>query len=252
MKKKIYLAGLAAGILLAMLPAGTVKASGNQTTEDYYYQLLLSGAYPYNTAANAGGLNTAAGLPAGSWEQIVALANQQLTQAVAQQQALQAARQNMDGQLQAAGQAVAQAQAALTAAQQAYAAAQQAALYSQQAAILNQQAAQLNQQATLMNQQAANQQVTAYQQAAMNQQAALNPQYPYLQAGMPQAAVPVLTTELIVKVQNYLTLYGCNCAPTGIYDAQTQAALIQFQTKYGLVVDGTINAQILQLFGLVM
>lgn len=235
MKKKIYLAGLAAGILLAMLPAGTVKASGNQTTEDYYYQLLLSGAYPYNTAANAGGLNTAAGLPAGSWEQIVALANQQLTQAVAQQQALQAARQNMDGQLQAAGQAVAQAQAALTAAQQAYAAAQQAALYSQQAAILNQQAAQLNQQAILMN-----------------QQAALNPQYPYLQAGMPQAAVPALTTELIVKVQNYLTLYGCNCAPTGIYDVQTQAALIQFQTKYGLVVDGTINAQILQLFGLVM
>ncbi|WP_455616212.1 peptidoglycan-binding domain-containing protein [Eisenbergiella sp.] len=246
MKKKIYLAGLAAGILLAMLPAGTVKASGNQTTEDYYYQLLLSGAYPYNTAANAGGLNTAAGLPAGSWEQIVTLANQQLTQAVAQQQALQAARQNMDGQLQAAGQAVAQAQAALTAAQQAYAAAQQAALYSQQAAILNQQAAQLNQQAILMNQQAAN------QQTVMNQQAALNPQYPYLQVGMPQAAVPALTTELIVKVQNYLTLYGCNCAPTGIYDVQTQAALIQFQTKYGLVVDGTINAQILQLFGLVM
>ena len=80
MKKKIYLAGLAAGILLAMLPAGTVKASEKQTTEEYYYQLLLSGAYPYNTAANAGGLNTAAGLPAGSWEQIVALANQQLTQ----------------------------------------------------------------------------------------------------------------------------------------------------------------------------
>ena len=79
MKKKIYLAGLAAGILLAMLPAGTVKASEKQTTEEYYYQLLLSGAYPYNTAANAGGLNAAAGLPAGSWEQIVALANQQLT-----------------------------------------------------------------------------------------------------------------------------------------------------------------------------
>lgn len=59
MKKKIYLAGLAAGILLAMLPAGTVKASEKQTTEEYYYQLLLSGAYPYNTAANAGGLNTA-------------------------------------------------------------------------------------------------------------------------------------------------------------------------------------------------
>lgn len=150
MKKKIYLAGLAAGILLAMLPAGTVKASEKQTTEEYYYQLLLSGAYPYNTAANAGGLNAAAGLPAGSWEQIVALANQQLTQAVARQQALQAERQNMEAQLQAAGQAVAQAQAALTAAQQAYAAAQQAALYSQQAAILNQQAAQLNQQAVLM------------------------------------------------------------------------------------------------------
>ena len=116
MKKKIYLAGLAAGILLAMLPAGTVKASEKQTTEEYYYQLLLSGAYPYNTAANAGGLNTAAGLPAGSWEQIVALANQQLTQAVARQQALQAERQNMEAQLQAAGQAVAQAQAALTAA----------------------------------------------------------------------------------------------------------------------------------------
>lgn len=115
MKKKIYLAGLAAGILLAMLPAGTVKASEKQTTEEYYYQLLLSGAYPYNTAANAGGLNAAAGLPAGSWEQIVALANQQLTQAVARQQALQAERQNMEAQLQAAGQAVAQAQAALTA-----------------------------------------------------------------------------------------------------------------------------------------
>ncbi|WP_321017949.1 peptidoglycan-binding domain-containing protein [Eisenbergiella porci] len=236
MKKKIYLAGLAAGILLAMLPAGTVKASEKQTTEEYYYQLLLSGAYPYNTAANAGGLNTAAG----SWEQIVALANQQLNQAVARQQALQAERQNMEAQLQAAGQAVAQAQAALTAAQQAYAAAQQAALYSQQAAILNQQAAQLNQQAVLMNQQAANQQML------------LNPQYPYLQAGTPQTVVPALTTELIVKVQNLLTLYGCSCAPTGIYDVQTQAALIQFQTKYGLVVDGTINAQVLQLFGLVM
>ena len=233
MKKKIYLAGLAAGILLAMLPAGTVKASEKQTTEEYYYQLLLSGAYPYNTAANAGGLNAAAGLPAGSWEQIVALANQQLTQAVARQQALQAERQNMEAQLQAAGQAVAQAQAALTAAQQAYAAAQQAA-------ILNQQAAQLNQQAVLMNQQAANQQML------------FNPQYPYLQAGAPQTVVPALTTELIVKVQNLLTLYGCSCAPTGIYDVQTQAALIQFQTKYGLVVDGTINAQVLQLFGLVM
>lgn len=218
MKKKIYLAGLAAGILLAMLPAGTVKASEKQTTEEYYYQLLLSGAYPYNTAANAGGLNTAAGLPAGSWEQIVALANQQLNQAVARQQALQAERQNMEAQLQAAGQAVAQAQAA----------------------ILNQQAAQLNQQAVLMNQQAANQQML------------LNPQYPYLQAGTPQTVVPALTTELIVKVQNLLTLYGCSCAPTGIYDVQTQAALIQFQTKYGLVVDGTINAQVLQLFGLVM
>lgn len=225
MKKKIYLAGLAAGILLAMLPAGTVKASEKQTTEEYYYQLLLSGAYPYNTAANAGGLNTAAGLPAGSWEQIVALANQQLTQAVARQQALQAERQNMEAQLQAAGQAVAQAQAAL---------------YSQQAAILNQQVAQLNQQAVLMNQQ------------AVNQQMLLNPQYPYLQAGTPQTVVPALTTELIVKVQNLLTLYGCSCAPTGIYDVQTQAALIQFQTKYGLVVDGTINAQVLQLFGLVM
>lgn len=233
MKKKIYLAGLAAGILLAMLPAGTVKASEKQTAEEYYYQLLLSGAYPYNTAANAGGLNTAAGLPAGSWEQIVALANQQLTQAVARQQALQAERQNMEAQLQAAGQAVAQAQAALTAAQQ-------AALYSQQAAILNQQAAQLNQQAVLMNQQTANQQML------------FNPQYPYLQAGTPQTVVPALTTELIVKVQNLLTLYGCSCAPTGIYDVQTQAALIQFQTKYGLVVDGTINAQVLQLFGLVM
>ena len=240
MKKKIYLAGLAAGILLAMLPAGAVKASEKQTTEEYYYQLLLSGAYPYNTAANAGGLNAAAGLPAGSWEQIVALANQQLTQAVARQQALQAERQNMEAQLQAAGQAVAQAQAALTAAQQAYAAAQQAALYSQQAAILNQQAAQLNQQAVLMNQQTANQQML------------FNPQYPYLQAGTPQTVVPALTTELIVKVQNLLTLYGCSCAPTGIYDVQTQAALIQFQTKYGLVVDGTINAQVLQLFGLVM
>lgn len=251
MKKKIYLAGLAAGILLVMLPAGTVKASEKQTTEEYYYQLLLSGAYPYNTAANAGGLNTAAGLSAGSWEQIVALANQQLTQAVARQQALQAERQNMEAQLQAAGQAVAQAQAALTAAQQAYAAAQQAALYSRQAAILNQQAAQLNQQAILINQQAANQQ-TVNQQAEANQQMFLNPQYPYLQAGTPQAVVPALTTELIVKVQNLLTLYGCSCAPTGIYDVQTQAALIQFQTKYGLVVDGTINAQVLQLFGLVM
>ena len=236
MKKKIYLAGLAAGILLAVLPAGTVKASGNQTTEEHYYQLLLSGAYPYNTAANAGGLNAAAGLPAGSWEQIVALANQQLTQAVARQQTLQAARQNMDGQLQAAGQAVAQAQAALAAAQQAYAAAQQAALYSQQAALLNQQAAQLNQQAVLLN-----------QQAAVNPQTAINPQYPY-----PQAVLPALTAETIVKVQNYLTLYGCSCAPTGIYDVQTQAALIQFQTKYGLAVDGTINAQVLQLFGLAM
>lgn len=38
--------------------------------------------------------------------------------------------------------------------------------------------------------------------------------------------------------------------PTGVYDAQTQAALFQFQTKYGLAADGTINAQVLQLFGL--
>ena len=103
MKKKIYLAGLAAGILLAMLPAGTVKASEKQTTEEYYYQLLLSGAYPYNTAANAGGLNTAAGLPAGSWEQIVALANQQLNQAVARQQALQEVQADCDALRQRAG-----------------------------------------------------------------------------------------------------------------------------------------------------
>ena len=89
-------------------------------------------------------------------------------------------------------------------------------------------------------------------QQAANQQMLFNPQYPYLQAGTPQTVVPALTTELIVKVQNLLTLYGCSCAPTGIYDVQTQAALIQFQTKYGLVVDGTINAQLLQLFGLVM
>ena len=108
-----------------------------------------------------------------------------------------------------------QAQAALTAAQQAYAAALQAAAYSQQAALLNQQAA-LSNQGT---------------------------------AGVP-LTVPALTTDTILQVQNLLNFYGSSCSPTGVYDAQTQAALFQFQTKYGLVADGTINAQVLQLFGL--
>ena len=142
MNKKIFLTCLAAGILVFLLPAREVKAAENQTTEDYYYQLLINGEYPYNTAANAG---TGVTVPAGGWEQMVAMANQQLTQAVARQQSLEAARQNLDVQLQAASQAVVQAQAALTAAQQAYASALQAAAYSQQAALLNQQAALSNQ-----------------------------------------------------------------------------------------------------------
>ncbi|MFQ9636597.1 MAG: hypothetical protein ACLR0F_07925 [Eisenbergiella sp.] len=118
MNKKIVLTCLAAGILMCMLPAQKVNAAENQTAEDYYYQLLISGSYPYNTPANTG--NAGAGvpvMPAGGWEQMVSLANQQLTQAVARQQALEATRQNLDGQLQAAAQAVVQAQAALTAAQ---------------------------------------------------------------------------------------------------------------------------------------
>ena len=216
MNKKIVLTCLAAGILMCMLPAQKVNAAENQTAEDYYYQLLISGSYPYNTPANTG--NAGAGvpvMPAGGWEHMVSLANLQLTQAVARQQALEATRQNLDGQLQAAAQAVVQAQAALTAAQQAYASALQAAAYSQQAALLNQQAA-------LGNPGAGNTQLTA-------------------------AALPA---ETILQVQNLLTFYGCACSPTGVYDVQTQAALIAFQTKYGLVVDGTINAQVLQLFGL--
>ena len=212
MNKKIFLTCLAAGILVFLLPAREVKAAENQTTEDYYYQLLINGEYPYNTAANAG---TGVPVPAGGWEQMVAMANQQLTQAVARQQSLEAARQNLDVQLQAASQAVVQAQAALTAAQRAYAAALQAAAYSQQAALLNQQAA-LSNQGT---------------------------------AGVP-LTVPALTTDTILQVQNLLNFYGSSCSPTGVYDAQTQAALFQFQTKYGLVADGTINAQVLQLFGL--
>ena len=110
MNKKIFLTCLAAGILVFLLPAREVKAAENQTTEDYYYQLLINGEYPYNTAANAG---TGVPVPAGGWEQMVAMANQQLTQAVARQQSLEAARQNLDVQLQAASQAVVQAQAAL-------------------------------------------------------------------------------------------------------------------------------------------
>ena len=54
MNKKIFLTCLAAGILVFLLPAREVKAAENQTTEDYYYQLLINGEYPYNTAANAG------------------------------------------------------------------------------------------------------------------------------------------------------------------------------------------------------
>ena len=187
MNKKIFLTCLAAGILVFLLPAREVKAAENQTTEDYYYQLLINGEYPYNTAANAG---TGVPVPAGGWEQMVAMANQQLTQAVARQQSLEAARQNLDVQLQAAA-------------------------YSQQAALLNQQAA-LSNQGT---------------------------------AGVP-LTVPALTTDTILQVQNLLNFYGSSCSPTGVYDAQTQAALFQFQTKYGLVADGTINAQVLQLFGL--
>ena len=193
MNKKIFLTCLAAGILVFLLPAREVKAAENQTTEDYYYQLLINGEYPYNTAANAG---TGVPVPAGGWEQMVAMANQQLTQAVARQQSLEAARQNLDVQLQAASQAVVPA-------------------YSQQAALLNQQAA-LSNQGT---------------------------------AGVP-LTVPALTTDTILQVQNLLNFYGSSCSPTGVYDAQTQAALFQFQTKYGLVADGTINAQVLQLFGL--
>lgn len=166
MNKKIFLTCLAAGILVFLLPAREVKAAENQTTEDYYYQLLINGEYPYNTAANAG---TGVPVPAGGWEQMVAMANQQLTQAVARQQSLEAARQNLDVQLQAASQAVVQAQAALTAAQQAYAAALQAAAYSQQAALLNQQAA-LSNQGT---------------------------------AGVPLTA-PALTADTILQVQNLL------------------------------------------------
>lgn len=91
-------------------------------------------------------------------------------------------------------------QAALTAAQQAYAAALQAAAYSQQAALLNQQAA-------LGNQGTIGVQLTA----------------------------PALAADTILQVQNLLNFYGSSCSPTGVYDAQTQAALLQFQTKYGLV-----------------
>lgn len=36
----------------------------------------------------------------------------------------------------------------------------------------------------------------------------------------------------------------------GVFDAETQQALINFQTAYGLVVDGTINQEIVTVLGI--
>lgn len=61
MNKKIFLTCLAAGILVFLLPAREVKAAENQTTEDYYYQLLINGEYPYNTGGECRNRRTCAG-----------------------------------------------------------------------------------------------------------------------------------------------------------------------------------------------
>lgn len=57
-------------------------------------------------------------------------------------------------------------------------------------------------------------------------------------------------TNMIIIVQTRLKEIGFyNGEINGIFDVATQQALINFQITYGLAADGTINAQIMQLFG---
>lgn len=169
-------------------------------------------------------------LPAGNVNAQIA----QYQQALASQQQVLAAQQAAAAQAQATldnlnlqlAQLDAQRQIVAAAIEQA-----EAALYQQQAALSAQQAAVSAQEGAL---QLALGQINVQNQAAVD---AVN-------------GVPVIDTAMILKVQSYLNAYQIPCAMTGVYDTQTAQALLQFQTKYGLVADGQINLQILRTFGL--
>lgn len=56
---------------------------------------------------------------------------------------------------------------------------------------------------------------------------------------------------MVTQTQTWLQAFGYYSGEiNGVFDETTQQALTAFQTAYGLTVDGMINAEIIQLFGI--
>lgn len=81
------------------------------------------------------------------------------------------------------------------------------------------------------------------------------PQFPSAgdtsQQGAAQLSAEDALASMVTQTQTWLQAFGYYSGEiNGVFDETTQQALTAFQTAYGLTVDGMINAEIIQLFGI--
>ena len=71
------------------------------------------------------------------------------------------------------------------------------------------------------------------------------------QQGAAQLSAEDALASMVTQTQTWLQAFGYYSGEiNGVFDETTQQALTAFQTAYGLTVDGMINAEIIQLFGI--
>lgn len=84
-------------------------------------------------------------------------------------------------------------------------------------------------------------------QLQAQQQAQLQAQ----QSQQTQATQDAFLYSLVTQTQTQLTVLGYYTGTIdGVFDIETQQALINFQTAYGLTVDGTINQEVVTVLGI--
>ena len=82
-------------------------------------------------------------------------------------------------------------------------------------------------------------------------QAQLQAQQAQLQAQQAQVTQDAFLCSLVTQLQTQLTALGFYTGIIdGVFDVETQQALINFQTAYGLTVDGTINQELVTILGI--
>lgn len=88
-------------------------------------------------------------------------------------------------------------------------------------------------------------------QLQAQQQAQLQAQQAQLQAQQNQVTQDAFLYSLVTQLQTQLTALGFYTGIIdGVFDVETQQALINFQTAYGLTVDGTINQEVVTILGI--